>query len=120
MRSVRFMHAGEDYLLARTLHDGYKQLEPVMLFNLTQDPHEQFDLAEAKPDLVTKGLALLAEWQTQQMLTSTTAIDPMMTVLRAGGPFHTRGSLPAYLERLRATGRAHHAERLARLHPDEL
>ena len=26
----------------------------------------------------------------------------------------------AYLERLRKTGRAHHAERLAKLHPDEV
>ncbi len=32
----------------------------------------------------------------------------------------TRYQLPAYLQRLRATGRAHHAERLARLHPDEV
>jgi len=120
MRSVRFTHAGEDYLLARTLHDGFKQLEPVMLFNLNQDPHEQYNLAGVKPDLATRGLALLAEWQNQQILTSAATIDPMMTVLRAGGPFHTRGTLPTYLARLRATGRMRHAERLARLHPDEL
>jgi hypothetical protein len=44
----------------------------------------------------------------------------MMTVLREGGPYHTRGFLPSYLERLRATGRAHHAEHLAALHPDEV
>lgn len=49
-----------------------------------------------------------------------TDIDPMMTVLREGGSFHTRGQLPTYLERLRATGHAHHAERLAALHPDEV
>ena len=42
------------------------------------------------------------------------------TVLREGGPFYTRDRLPQYLARLRATGRAHHAERLARLHPSEL
>lgn len=34
--------------------------------------------------------------------------------------FNTRGELPAYLARLRATGRAAHAERLAARHPDEL
>jgi hypothetical protein len=43
-----------------------------------------------------------------------------MTVLREGGPFHTRGRLPAYLERLRATDRSAHAERLAARHPDEI
>ena len=53
-------------------------------------------------------------------LTSTHDVDPMMTVLREGGAFHTRGMLPRYLERLRATGRAQHARHLAELHPDEL
>ena len=53
------------------------------------------------------------------MRRSDTAVDPLMTVLREGGPFHTRGRLPAYLDRLRATGRAHHADHLAALHPGE-
>ena len=30
-----------------------------------------------------------------------------------GGPFHCRGELPAYLDRLRATGRGAWADRLA-------
>ena len=38
------------------------------------------------------------------MLTATTNVDPMMTVLREGGAYHTRGRLPAYLAHLRATG----------------
>jgi len=54
------------------------------------------------------------------MVTGEHAVDPMMTVLREGGPFHTRGRLPTYLAHLRATGRAHHADRLAALHPSEL
>ena len=33
---------------------------------------------------------------------------------------NSRGELPRYLERLRATGRGHHAERLAARHPDEV
>jgi choline-sulfatase len=40
----------------------------------------------------------------------------LMIVLREGGPFHTRGALPAYLKRLRETGRGHHAGRLAARH----
>jgi hypothetical protein len=44
----------------------------------------------------------------------------MMTVMREGGPFHTRGELPAYLKRLEATGRKHHALNLAAKHPDEV
>ncbi|GAB4562987.1 MAG: sulfatase [Anaerolineae bacterium] len=115
-RGVRF----GDYLLLHTYHDGYKEMEPIMLFNVAEDPHEQHDLAAERPDLVNQGLALLSQWYREMALTSQHNTDPMLTVLREGGPFHTRGMLPAYLERLRATGRAHHAERLARLHPDEL
>ena len=119
-RSVRFEHEGQSYICLRTYHDGYKNLEPVMLFNLTEDPYEQHDLSAQRPDLVDKAMGMLADWHHQMMLLSRTNIDPLMTVLREGGPSHTRYQLPRYLERLRATGRAHHAERLERLHPDEI
>jgi hypothetical protein len=42
--------------------------------------------------------------------------DPLVTVMREGGPFHTRGELPAYLERLRATGRVEAAAALEKRH----
>jgi choline-sulfatase len=119
-RSVRFVCESQDYLCMRTYHDGHKQLEPVMLFNLTQDPHEQHDLAGECPELVDYALARLAEWQAQMMVTATSDVDPMVTVLREGGPFHTRGNLPRYLERLRETGREEHAVRLEKIHPDEI
>jgi arylsulfatase A-like enzyme len=115
-RGVRF----DDYLCLRTYHDGYKQLEPVMLFDLAGDPHEQRDLADERTDLVDHAMRLLAEWHHDMMVTSQHGVDPMMTVLREGGPFHTRGMLPAYLDRLKATDRAHHVARLAARHPDEL
>lgn len=118
-RGVRFDYEGQSYFCMVTYHDGYKMVEPVMLFNLSEDPHEQHDLSQKRPELVDKALRMVADWQREQMQTSRTNVDPMMTVLREGGPLHTRGCLPAYLERLRATGRAHHAERLARLHPEE-
>lgn len=119
-RSVRFRHEGSEYICLRTYHDGYKMLEPVMLFNLSLDPHEQHNLAAERPDLVNMAMGMLAEWQHEMMTTGITNVDPMMTVLREGGAFHTRRCLPAYLEHLRATGRAHHADRLARLHPGEV
>jgi choline-sulfatase len=120
MRSVRFTAEGEDWICLRSYHDGYKELEPLMLFNLTNDPHEQHDLSQARPELVQEAMALLAEWQHEQMLSATTDVDPMLTVLREGGPYHTRGTLPAYASHLRATGRSQHAARLERLHPDEV
>ena len=110
-------NGGESKL--RTYHDGYKQVEPVMLFNLSEDPHEQVDVSAALPELTQYALSLLDEWHAEQMRTAATNVDPMMTVLREGGPFHTRGTLPAYLKHLRATGRAAYADRLERLHPEE-
>jgi hypothetical protein len=46
------------------------------------------------------------------MRTSRHGRDPLWTVLAEGGPAHVRGQLPAYLQRLRRTGRAHWADRL--------
>jgi hypothetical protein len=47
-------------------------------------------------------------------------VDPLMTVIAEGGPFHCRGELKGYLDRLRATGRGRHAEALAGRHPREV
>ena len=115
-RGVRF----DDYLCLQTYHDGYKDLPPVMLFDVENDPHEQNDLAEEREDLVDQAMSQLSEWYRDMALTSENDVDPMMTVLREGGPFHTRGRLTEYVERLRATGRAEHAEKLIQQHPDEL
>ena len=119
-RGIRFDDEGESFICLRTYHDGHKNMEPVMLFNLTDDPYEQVNIAGERPELVDKAMGMLAEWQHEMMLRSETNIDPLMTVLREGGPSHTRYQLPAYLARLRATGRGHHADRLAELHPDEV
>lgn len=119
-RGVRFVFEGQNYLFLRTYHDGFKELEPLMLFNLDTDYHLQNDLAAQKPDIVERAKSLLEGWYTDQMMTSDHGVDPMMTVLHEGGPFYTRGYLARYMTRLNATGRTHHAERLARLHPDEL
>ncbi|HIE51890.1 MAG TPA: sulfatase [Armatimonadetes bacterium] len=109
-RGVRF----DRWLLMRTYHDGFKDFPPVMLFDLENDPHELHNLAVEQPEVVNRGLALLEQWQAEMMATSTAPqpIDPMQTVLREGGPYHVRGRLEMYCERLRATGRAHHAEAL--------
>ena len=45
--------------------------------------------------------------------------DPMEIVLDEGGPLHVRGHLPAYLERLRATGRSQWADVLVARFPDD-
>ncbi|MBM4040480.1 MAG: sulfatase [Planctomycetes bacterium] len=111
-RSVRW----DNWLLLRTFHDGLKDLAPVLLFDIAADPHLTRDLSKTRPDLANDGLARLHEWTTEMMRTSESDVDPLWTVLREGGPFHTRGRLSAYCERLRQTGRAHHAEALLARH----
>jgi arylsulfatase A-like enzyme len=114
-RSVRF----DDYLAIRSYHDGYHCFPDVMLFDVKSDPHEQHDLAREKPDLVAKAMAMLDQWHGEMMRTSTNPNDPMWTVMREGGPFHTCGYLKAYLDRLRATGREQWADQLLRKHASE-
>ena len=111
-RALRF----EQYLCIRTDHDGYHGFDDVMLFDVAQDPHEQHNLAAREPQRVQDALGLLQRWQSEMLATSRTGIDPLQTVIQEGGPFHVRGQLPGYLARLRATGRAAWADRLAQRH----
>lgn len=114
-RGVRF----DNWILIRTLHDGYHLFDDAMLFDLAADPHEQTNLADQKPDVVARGQALLDAWMAEAMPTAARGRDPLMNVIAEGGPYHVRGQLPAYLERLRATGRGELAARLAERYPNE-
>lgn len=110
-RGIRFDVEGQAYLCLWTLNPGYKMIDPVMLFNLTDDPHEQHDLRTERPDLVDRAMRHLATWEHAMMITSTTDVDPLVTALREG-PLHARGQLRRYAERLRATGRADQVQAL--------
>jgi choline-sulfatase len=108
-RGVRF----ENWMLVSTLHDGYHLFEDVMLFDLSNDPFEQHDIAAARSDITARGLTLLSHWHARMIPTAARGRDPLENVIREGGPYHVRGQLPAYLDRLRATGRSELADRLA-------
>jgi hypothetical protein len=88
-----------------------------MLFDVKADPHEQHDLANERPEVVSRAMKMLDAWHADMMRTATHPIDPMQTVLREGGPHHTLGQLPAYLRRLEETGRHGFADRLRANHP---
>ena len=112
-RSVRF----GPWLYMRTLHDGFHLFPREMLFHVEEDPHEQTDLAEIRPDLCHEGAARLLAWQEEQMLCSRSNVDPLWTVIREGGPFHARKEdLPRYLDHLRKTGREWAIPELLRRH----
>ncbi|MCC7407803.1 MAG: sulfatase-like hydrolase/transferase, partial [Phycisphaeraceae bacterium] len=118
-RGVRFRDEGREYFCLRSYHDGYHGFPDVMLFDVGEDPHEQVNLAESRPGVTARALAKLEAWQGEMMRTATHGQDPMWTVMREGGALHTRGELPRYLERLRATGRGHWADHLAAKHPKD-
>ncbi|MDP9137198.1 MAG: sulfatase [Pseudomonadota bacterium] len=115
-RGICFEHERRSYLCLVTYHDGYKNFRPLMLFDLVDDPHEQTDIADRRPDLTARATELLTSWLQEAMRRSEHDVDPLMTVMREGGPFHCRGALPAYLARLESTGRRHHAVTLRNRH----
>ena len=107
-RSARF----GDWLYMRTYHDGYHLFDREMLFNLKEDPHEEYDVKEQHPDVCAQGAKIILEWHDEQMLKSASQIDPMMTVLHENGPYHTHVDLDQYIERLENTGRKDGADAL--------
>jgi arylsulfatase A-like enzyme len=114
-RGVRF----GDYIYLRSYHDGYHLYPKEMLFNIKNDPHEQFNLAEKERSLCEKAVYYLNEWHDEMMLTMPDDVDPLWTVMREGGPYHTRGHLEQYCKRLEETDRAEGAAELRRRHPNE-
>ncbi|MEF3308097.1 sulfatase [Paenibacillus sp. GYB004] len=114
-RSVRF---GE-WLYMRTYHDGYHMFPKEMLYNLKDDPNEQFDVASSNPDICKEAVYLLNEWHDDMMLSMPYDVDPLWTVMKEGGPFHAKGRLKGYLEHLKSTGREEAIPELVSRHPKE-
>ena len=108
-----------DRLYLRTYHDGFHGLPEQLLFDLAADPHEQHDLAAAEPTACTDADGVLAAWRDDALSRSRTGIDPLSVVLDEGGPWHVRGRLLEYADRLRLTGRGEWAESLLARHPRE-
>ncbi len=117
-RSVRF----GDWLYMRTYHDGYHLFPEEMLFNIKNDPYEQNNLAEERPDICKEAVYLLNQWHDEMMKTMERPYDtdPLWTVMKEGGPLHARGHLKKYIERLKVTGRGDKVEELIERHPDAL
>jgi arylsulfatase A-like enzyme len=109
-----------DHILIRSYHTGLKNYPARMLFDVARDPHETTDLVAAQPQLADHGSGLIEQWTAEMLTRSSSAIDPLWTVMREGGPFHCRAQQREnYLQRLRQTGRGRHADFLA-AHPTGL
>lgn len=101
-----------DHLYIRTWDDAWHDFPDEMLFHLSDDPHEQRDLAPQLPALVAAHRSRLCAWREEMLGVGGVRSDPVDTVLAEGGPWHAREA-GAYLDRLRATGRGAIAARLA-------
>ncbi|KPL06818.1 sulfatase, partial [bacterium SM23_57] len=114
-RSVRF----EKWIFIRTYHDGFHLFPKEMLFDLDNDPHEQFNLASKYPDICLKAVYYLNEWHDRMMMTMDSPVDPMWIVINEGGPFHAKGALKSYIESLKGTDRAWALDEYRKRHPRE-
>ena len=111
-RSLRW----DDWIAIRSYHDGYHAFPEWMLFDIERDPHETRDVALDHPAVVEEAATRLDSWYEEMAQPH----DPMQTVIREGGPFHTRGQLTRYTQRLRDTEREHWARALEKRHASEL
>ncbi len=116
-RGVRF----REWIYMRTYHDFFHLWPDEMLFNLKDDPHEQRDLASEHPELCREAVSYLDDWHGKMMATMPSGydVDPLWTVMKEGGPAHSRGHLKAYCEFLEKTGRGWAIPELKKKHPRE-
>ena len=112
-RSVRF----EDYIYIKTIHDAFHLWEEEMLFDVNEDPHQTKNLAGSSLIPLQKGRDTLANWHAEMMNSPARGRDPHDNVMKEGGPYHVRGKLESYINRLKETERSSLAERLAERHP---
>lgn len=114
-RAVRF----ENWMYIRTYHCGFHGFPKEMLFDVVEDSHEQNDVASKHPDVCDKALRYLSEWHDEQMASMPYDNDPIWTVMKEGGPYHTRGRLKSFCERLERTGRREVAKTLRERYPTQ-
>ncbi len=107
-RGVRF----GDWHYLHTRHDAYHLYPDEMLFNVVNDPHQTDNRIEVEAVAAESARQNLQAWLEENLATAARGRDPFDNVLAEGGPFHVRGQLSDYAERLRNTDRAHLAEQL--------
>ena len=114
-RSVRF----DNWIYIYSYHDGYHLFPDEMLFDIDNDPHEQYNVASKHPEICKLAAYYLHKWYDSMMRTGETGVDPLWVVMREGGPFHTKGALNGYSNRLKGTDRAWAINEYRRKYPKD-
>jgi arylsulfatase A-like enzyme len=114
-RSLRF----DKWIYIRTYHDGFHLFPTEMLFDLDNDPHEQFNLSSKYPEICQQAVYNLTEWHDLMMMTLDSPTDPLWVVMNEGGPYHAKGALKKYSDILKGTDRAWAIEEYKKRHPNE-
>ncbi len=100
-RTVRF----DNWTLIKTYHTGLKNFPELMLYDYENDFHMKKNKVDEKPQIVSYGLKFLDKWHKEMLEKFPNHEDPMKTVLREGGPYHTRDQLERYIQRLQESER---------------
>jgi len=116
-RSVRF----GPWLYMKTYHDFYHLWPDEILYNVESDPHLQHNVAKENPDVCCQAAYYYLQWHDHMMKTMPDGYDtdPLWTVMKEGGPAHSRGHLAQYCEFLEQTGRGWAIPELKKRHPRE-
>ncbi|MBL8025868.1 MAG: sulfatase [Fibrobacteres bacterium] len=114
-RAVRF----GSWIYIRTYHDHYHLFPKEMVFNVDSDPHQTNNLADVYPEICRHAAHILLDWHDDMMMKSSSDTDPLWTVMREGGPYHSRGKLNKYCSYLRETERASYIPDIRKKHPNE-
>jgi arylsulfatase A-like enzyme len=114
-RSVRW----DNWLYMRTWHDGMHLFPREMLFNIKEDPYEQNDVSLQHPDILNEGARRLFNWTDEQLTNmpwEAMGDDPLWTILKEGGPLHSKINLEQRCQQLKETGRSEHIKETMRRH----
>jgi len=100
----------EGELFISTLHPGCFRLEQNQLYDTSKDPHLTDNLASEQPERAAELYSMIESWRQEHLTMRALDPDPMEAA-RYEGPADAF-YVPAYLKRLRQTGREELAEDL--------
>lgn len=96
--------------MMRTYHPGFYDIEPVVLYDMASDPHEERNVAAEHPDLVRQLDQHIVEWVGENQARHGFIPDPMAEIVQTG-PYRYL-TPPEWVERLREAGRESAAQAL--------